>query len=87
MNQFAFLVFVLIAVVGMIGIAIQLAKFLVQSITEAFVPPDSTEKPKREGVSYFEAPTEEPDYVVGFGDDGELIYASEKPKRKNDEVV
>lgn len=28
----------------------------------------------------------EPDYVVGIGDDGELIYASEKPKRKNDEV-
>lgn len=45
------------------------------------------EKPKREGVSFFEAPTEEPDYVVGFGDDGELIYASEKPKRKNDEVA
>lgn len=51
------------------------------------LPPESNEKPKREqSVSFFDQPDEEPDYVVGFGDDGELIYASEKPNRKNDEV-
>lgn len=45
-------------------------------------------KAKREPASYFEDPTEPDfapvDYVVGIGDDGELVYASEKPK--NDEV-
>ncbi len=47
---------------------------------------ESDDKPKWEQpVSFFDAPDTEPDYVVGFGDDGELVYASEKPKRKNDE--
>jgi len=45
------------------------------------------EKAKQEPcISFFDPPTEEPNYVVGFGADGEMIYASEKPKRKNDEV-
>ncbi len=46
------------------------------------------EKAKREPASYFDEPTEPDytpvDYVVGIGDDGELVYASEK--LKNDEV-
>lgn len=49
---------------------------------------ETLEKPKREPITYY-ADTTEPDYapadyVVGIGDDGELVYASEKPK--NDEV-
>ena len=66
-----------------IAIGVRFASYLVKQIESAFVVTlDNTEKPKREQpVSFFEPPDEQPDYVVGFGDDGELVYASEKPKR------
>jgi len=64
-------------------LAFQMGSFFINLIEGAMVAPD--EKPKRQPLSFFEGPTET-DEVVGFGDDGELLYASEKPKRKNDEV-
>lgn len=74
---------------------LMLGGHIIKLITDAFVPPVTTfdalqylqdDKPKREEpVSFFDQPTE-PDYVVGFGDDGELVYASEQ-KPKNDEVI
>jgi len=67
----------------MIRVAFLVAKFIIKWAEGL----ESTEKPKHEPpISFFEQPDTEPDYVVGFGDDGELLYASEKPKRKNDEV-
>ena len=72
-----------------IASGLRLASYLINYIQKAIMamPTELTDKPKREPpVSFFEAPDTEPDYVVGFGDDGELVYASEKPKRKNDEV-
>lgn len=76
--------FVILLIPILIRIAFEVIRFV-----NAFVhalPPEPTEKRKHEPVGYFDADTE-PDYVVGFGDDGELLYASDKPKRKNDEVV
>jgi hypothetical protein len=70
-----------------IGFGVVLANRLVRIIQQAFVDSSEqpTEKHKHEPVSFFEADTE-PDYVVGFGDDGELLYASEKPKNREDEA-
>lgn len=70
------------------GIAVlHLGMYFALRLTNALKP--IGDKPKREPTSYFEDPTEPDfapvDYVVGIGDDGEMVFASEK--RKNDEVI
>jgi NAD kinase len=77
------LFFVLAAIVVGVYIARRFISYMESGVVVSI---EEHEKPKHEPTSFFEQPQEEPDYMVGIGDDGELLFASEQPKRKNDEV-
>ncbi len=78
-------VFLVLVIPLAIRFTLQLSLYLIKRI-EALLR-EEPEKPKHQpSTGFFEPAEEESDYVVGFGDDGELIYASEQPKRKNGDV-
>ena len=74
-SPFFFLLFALPLGIALGGWIIRLFQLSVGGEPQA-----SGDKTKREPLGYFEPPLES-DEFVGIGDDGEMMFASDKPKR------